>query len=439
MANIRMSVWYKTFSPDINEIVRVHPNDSARYLEENAVDEWRKAYIDYRGLKKLIKRVDAHYKARMAQEARSQPLERPPAAHSRAKNLFRRGTNAFRLDNSSVPNYGSTEEQPMLDEIPPVTLDGTNLRLPGTATNGAATDLEAHGSHTPQSSFDARRKSDVLGSPVSNESEDAHVPVIQQHDTEPTTSTRPISWVAQDPKAEKQDIDEIISKHFDAEEQKFFAALDEEVARIVTFFKERESEAIDRLSTLVTQLTELAEHRREFKAQTQKLVQNQGVSRIFSSLPRTMKAEEVKRARLNAQHISHSLSPSDQIDTGDERRAKAMEHVQALNIGPLKNISPEEHASEAAHIGHDPVKYKAARKKLRTAVIENHRGLEILNNYRILNRTGFTKILKKFDKTLDVEVLQPYYEARVVPTPLVQSETVPKLLQATEGMLTVSR
>ncbi|WFC98037.1 Xenotropic and polytropic retrovirus receptor 1 [Malassezia yamatoensis] len=409
----------------------------ARYLEENAVDEWRKAYIDYRGLKKLIKRVDAHYKARMAEEARNQPLERPPAVHSRAKNFFRRGANALRQDNSFVPNYGSTEEQPMLDDIPPVTLDGTNLRLPGAPTNNSATDVEAHGSHTPQSSFDARRKSGVSGSPLSIGSEDAHVLSTQQQDTEPTDSTTPITWVARDPKAGTQDIDELISKHFDAEEQKFFLALDEEADRIVTFYKERESEAFDRLSTLVTQLIELAEHRREFKAQTQKLVSSQGVSRIFSSLPRTMKAEEVKRARLNAQHINRSLSPSDQIDTGDKRRAKAMEHVQALNIGPLKNIKPEEHASEAAHIGHDPVKYKAARKKLRTAVIENHRGLEILNNYRILNRTGFTKILKKFDKTLDVEFLQPYYEARVVPTPLVQSETVPKLLQATKEIFTM--
>ena len=31
----------------------------ARYLEENAVDEWRKAYLNYAGLKKLIKRACA--------------------------------------------------------------------------------------------------------------------------------------------------------------------------------------------------------------------------------------------------------------------------------------------------------------------------------------------------------------------------------------------
>ena len=36
----------------------------ARYLEENAVDEWRKAYLNYAGLKKLIKRVKQHYDAR---------------------------------------------------------------------------------------------------------------------------------------------------------------------------------------------------------------------------------------------------------------------------------------------------------------------------------------------------------------------------------------
>lgn len=41
---------------------------SARYLEENVVVEWRRAYINYRGLKKVIKRVEARRKARISRD-----------------------------------------------------------------------------------------------------------------------------------------------------------------------------------------------------------------------------------------------------------------------------------------------------------------------------------------------------------------------------------
>jgi hypothetical protein len=42
---------------------------------------------------------------------------------------------------------------------------------------------------------------------------------------------------------------------------------------------------------------------------------------------------------------------------------------------------------------------RAAYKRLRKAFMEFYRGLLMLQNYKVLNRTGFAKILKKFDKT----------------------------------------
>ena len=79
---------------------------------------------------------------------------------------------------------------------------------------------------------------------------------------------------------------------------------------------------------------------------------------------------------------------------------------------------------------YDPVHYKTARKKLRAAVVENYRALEILNNYAILNRTGLNKILKKFDKALQVHLWDMYYEERIQQRSLVVSPTVPQMLHA---------
>lgn len=295
----------------------------------------------------------------------------------------------------------------------------------------ADNDLEAHDTHSPESSSHSAPDRKTTRGPTGN-AQLSGEPESYAGETESTEQPVSTSWVIPNSDSNNHDLVKLISTLFDPEERKFFYALDEELARIVRFYEEREQEAIERLSTLVTQLTELAEHRREFKAQTNKVVRNQGLSRIFSSVPRTMGSEEIQRARLNAQHINKETQSPSAVDAGDKRRAEAMEHVQALNIGALQ---PNAQGSETSHKAHDPVQYKAARKKLRTAVIENHRALEILNNYRILNRTGFTKILKKFDKTLDVETMHPYYEARVMPTALVQSETIPKLIHATEGVL----
>lgn len=226
-------------------------------------------------------------------------------------------------------------------------------------------------------------------------------------------------------------VTEMISQLFDEEEQKFFLALDNEVQRILQFYLEREHEAIERLSTLVEQLLELAEHRREFKAKTKKIPSGQlGLQRLLSKVPRGLDSDEMHRLKLSVQnrkpqHPQEMTSSDD--DAGDKRRAEVMEHIQNLHINELRTVSPSPSSR-----GHDPVEYKAARKKLRSAVMENFRALEILNNYRILNRNGFTKILKKFDKTMQSQIMHKYYDERVEHTPLVQSEAVPKMLDALE-------
>lgn len=46
---------------------------------------------------------------------------------------------------------------------------------------------------------------------------------------------------------------------------------------------------------------------------------------------------------------------------------------------------------------------KADRRQLEYALTEFYRGLEILNNYKILNHTAFVKILKKYDKTAYID------------------------------------
>ncbi|KAH7923429.1 SPX-domain-containing protein [Leucogyrophana mollusca] len=62
---------------------------------------------------------------------------------------------------------------------------------------------------------------------------------------------------------------------------------------------------------------------------------------------------------------------------------------------------------------HDPQEYQHAKKKLKKAVVEYYRGLEVLNNYRILNLTGFRKALKKYEKLTKVPAQQAYMRDKV--------------------------
>jgi len=63
----------------------------------------------------------------------------------------------------------------------------------------------------------------------------------------------------------------------------------------------------------------------------------------------------------------------------------------------------------------NPEDYATARKKLKKDFLEFYRGLELLNDYRVLNETGFHKALKKFDKVTKVRPWQASTETSSMP------------------------
>ena len=282
-----------------------------------------------------------HYKARTDREVELPPP--PPKSQS----LFRMPLLGRRASNSSVsvPNYGSITDH--TDELQPVDVHDLGLGLAP----------ERHSAPAPSGDIERRSSASV---------------------------------------------EEQIFDMFDEEERKFFRAFDAEVERIERFYLEREHDAILRLNTLVAQLSELAEHRRAYRAHTHH--ENMLNNLHEGNLSRPERIEE---------------------DAGDIRRARAISVMHALDIKPA-------HTEHESHAPHDPMRYAAARKKLRAAVTENYRALEILNNYRFLNRQGFSKILKKFDKTVGTMFLNAYYQMRVLGTPLTNSDRVPKMIQGTE-------
>ncbi|PWN17763.1 hypothetical protein BCV69DRAFT_264359, partial [Microstroma glucosiphilum] len=283
----------------------------AQYLDRNAVEEWRKAYINYKGLKKLIKRVEEHHRQRLLVLASldSPNSDRlslgPPRANASRKQQetlteLRERVKAAQTGTSG--GYGATGRSedlaaspPPPHELRPVLLDGTGLKISqavkdrlsagkkggNTRTTGVVADADTRGGDVE--SGQARRGEGT--DPHSSGTED-HMPerdIVEQEmesssspskrsDTtgggnvpegkpKPAKSDSPTGNKSK--KAKKQPpkrLDEYLSHFFDPAEKTFFLTLDSELERISDFYEDRLAEAQVKFDELIFQLRELAEH-----------------------------------------------------------------------------------------------------------------------------------------------------------------------------------
>lgn len=457
----------------------------ARYLEEQQQPEWTRAYIRYRPLKRLIKEVDAHRRARMALVRAQQPPSPPTFGFART----------FTLSDHREQAHPPTATAHTNDN-PPFHLARSlwaQAHPLGPADHTASVDMaeqgEAHARHRHSSSPHLPAAAADQPSPVSASGDasstvaPAHAPKV--HIASPPTSGSaspeegsglpPVPLPTQlsiDPHAtivppysatqtgtqsadkssdEEKAPDEptrallhLLLATFDAEERKIFAVLDTEMARMLSFYEERRNEAETRFEQIAIQLKDLAEHRVRYRASLARAAHYpayaSGVSipgRTSATIPRIVRKKasmEPPAAVAASAATAAAQEPSEENDPGYERRAQAIKAIHSVVPGAVNISLPPVSVAAVGATGFDPERYKSARRAVKGAMLELYRQLHILQTFQFLCRVGMVKILKKASKTWGVPVSEPYLAARVNNTALVTDDSVSQLVRATEDL-----
>ncbi|THU92838.1 EXS-domain-containing protein [Dendrothele bispora CBS 962.96] len=363
----------------------------ARYLEDTQTPEWKRAYIDYRSLKKRIsacKRFQEQHQNQSASPSSSLVDLHSPEHTGKTKKEY--GGEAGQAESStSRMRHDAGMGLSELPEFKPS--QGNRRRQNSSASLGRA------------KSIASGRK------PRSNSSRRAGTLRQTPH---PFGRPPPLN-----------ELKPLLNEY----EVAFFDALDKELEKIETFFSNREKEMQNRTQLLQNQLKELSTHRQRYHdAHDSKLrpwssALKSGLAANFGSLlHRQGKRHPEKLPEISTRDASiHETLPVSELDDKEERNTSKFTAFSPGNGKDHQYLPPR---------ALDPDEYQRAKRTLKKAVLEHYRGLEMLHNYRVLNITGFRKALKKFEKVTKIPALDAYMTEKVETSAFASDKNVQMMM-----------
>ena len=239
-------------------------------------------------------------------------------------------------------------------------------------------------------------------------------------------------------------------KDFDLRQAEYFAFLDKELEKIDSFYKMKESQAGERLLLLREQLHIMRDRRmQELRAEQMakerlRLEHERATSSGHAGIPNKLTLNQRKSQHSRA--VSSALKWMEPIENaigvGPSRIGKVTKSMQQWGspLGPQSQHPEQTDRPDSWRdfsrrpTYPDDVPYRAAKRKLKLALQEFYRGLELLKSYALLNRTAFRKINKKYDKAIKARPVGRYMSEKVNRSWFVESEVLEGQLVAVEDL-----
>ncbi|PTB78456.1 EXS-domain-containing protein [Trichoderma longibrachiatum ATCC 18648] len=205
-------------------------------------------------------------------------------------------------------------------------------------------------------------------------------------------------------------------------EQQFYAFLDSELEKVETFYKKNEDRAGERLVILREQLHEMRNRR----------IQEIANERANSSLSR------LSHHKVDETSADRSLSWMHPLKTkifplGPNSKAlQDMPRTPHLLGGGGR--ASEDRMDYVRRPENDEVAYRTAKRKLKLAMQEFYRSLELLKSYALLNRTAFRKLNKKYDKAVNARPPMRYMNEKVNKAWFVNSDVLEGHIKTVEDL-----
>ncbi|CAK7272234.1 Xenotropic and polytropic retrovirus receptor 1 [Sporothrix epigloea] len=238
-------------------------------------------------------------------------------------------------------------------------------------------------------------------------------------------------------------------------ELEFFRFMDSELDKVETFYKLKEDQAGERLTLLHEQLHEMRNRRIDEIEQLRRRGEEESRFSLNASgddeTPRARRHGDLSNASSQQNELENNANTWDMYqDWIAPMRAKVFRlgpNSKALQKMPQTprilhqgffgggvSAGGDGHRDYVRRPGNHEIPYRTAKRKLKLALQEFYRGLELLKSYAMLNRTAFRKLNKKYDKAVNARPPYRYMNEKVNRSCFVNSTVVDDLIVAVEDL-----
>jgi xenotropic and polytropic retrovirus receptor 1 len=211
----------------------------------------------------------------------------------------------------------------------------------------------------------------------------------------------------------------------DARQEEFFTFLDKELNKVEEFYKYKEDEANERLKVLRQQLHELRDHRLE---EVRQLEHHSRTGTANGDASKGGDQHNLPLSKAKGYGLD-ALKPIGNLVSGKSKIGRVTKSLQNNTSPQLEGTNrtldlPPDPNSDFVRRQQDAPSYRVAKRRLKLAMQEFYRGLELLKSYSLLNQTAFRKINKKYDKAINARPPLRYYSEYVQNAYFVKSDVI---------------